>query len=112
MPNDSAGHTCAFDVIASDIDHMGHVNNTVYLRWIQEAVISFWHRIAPGDALESVARVAIKHEITYRCPAFLDQRVDCQSASKRDPLRRAAYRGWPRDFVSLIAATCIDSCLT
>ena len=101
MPNDSAGHTCAFDVIASDIDHMGHVNNTVYLRWIQEAVISFWHRIAPGDALESVARVAIKHEITYRCPAFLDQRVDCQSASKRDPLpaskwdplRRAAYRG-------------------
>lgn len=29
MPNDSAGHTCAFDVIAFDIDHMGHVNNTV-----------------------------------------------------------------------------------
>ena len=24
---------------AEDIDHMGHVNNSVYLKWVQEAAI-------------------------------------------------------------------------
>ncbi|MDR6116529.1 MULTISPECIES: thioesterase family protein [unclassified Sphingomonas] len=76
MFDDGMTHSCAFAVTAPDIDHMGHVNNTVYLRWIQEAVISFWHRVAPADAVRSIAWVALKHEITYRCPAFVDERVD------------------------------------
>ena len=26
----------------ADIDRLGHVNNTVYLRWVQEAAVAHW----------------------------------------------------------------------
>jgi acyl-CoA thioester hydrolase len=70
-----APHHYAIPIEASDIDFMGHVNNASYLRWVQEAVISHWQRIAPADAVASHAWVALKHEITYRKPAFLNDEV-------------------------------------
>ena len=36
---------------ADDIDHMGHVNNSVYLKWVQEAVVRYWESLAPPDAV-------------------------------------------------------------
>lgn len=61
-----------------DIDFMGHVNNSVYLEWVQEAVIAYWRRTAPADAVAGHLWVALKHEITYRRPAFLDDHVVAQ----------------------------------
>lgn len=58
-----------------DIDFMGHVNNASYLKWVQEAVLSHWRGIAPPDAVAAHLWVALKHEITYRKPAFLDDQV-------------------------------------
>ncbi len=40
-------------IVPGDIDHMGHVNNSVYLKWVQEAVVRYWEKVAParsGDA--------------------------------------------------------------
>jgi acyl-CoA thioester hydrolase len=71
----SAPHLYPIPIDVSDIDFMGHVNNASYLRWVQEAVISHWQRIAPADAVASHAWVALKHEITYRKPAFLNDEV-------------------------------------
>ncbi|WP_119037500.1 acyl-CoA thioesterase [Hephaestia caeni] len=59
----------------ADIDFMGHVNNASYLKWVQEAVISHWRKIAPADAIAGHLWVALKHEITYRKPTFLDDDV-------------------------------------
>jgi acyl-CoA thioester hydrolase len=58
-----------------DIDFMGHVNNSVYLKWVQDAVVSYWQRVAPPEAVAQHLWVALKHEITYRRPAFLDDGV-------------------------------------
>ena len=63
------------DVAQDDIDFMGHVNNASYLKWVQAAVISHWQNIAPVDAVAQHLWVALKHEITYRRPAFLDDDV-------------------------------------
>ena len=60
---------------ALDIDFMGHVNNAVYLRWVQDAVISYWQKVAPAEAVAQHLWVALKHEITYRAPAFKDDMV-------------------------------------
>jgi acyl-CoA thioester hydrolase len=60
------------DIAQSDIDHMGHVNNAVYLRWVQEAVVRYWESAAPAEAVARHLWVALRHEITYRKPAFLD----------------------------------------
>jgi acyl-CoA thioester hydrolase len=62
-------------ILPADIDHMGHVNNSVYLRWVQEAVVGYWEKVAPSDAVAAHLWVALKHEITYRRPAFLDDVV-------------------------------------
>src|SRR5215217_7976675 len=58
-----------------DIDHMGHVNNSVYLTWVQDAVVKFWETVAPADAVTRHLWVALQHQITYRRPAFLDDNV-------------------------------------
>src|SRR3546814_14268560 len=54
---------------------MGHVNNASYLKWVQAAVLSHWRRIAPPDAVAAHLWVALKHEITYRKPAFLEDQI-------------------------------------
>jgi len=55
----------------ADIDFMGHVNNAVYLNWVQESVIAYWRKTAPAEAVAGHLWVALKHEISYRRPAFL-----------------------------------------
>ncbi|HEX9562464.1 MAG TPA: thioesterase family protein [Gemmatimonadaceae bacterium] len=52
-------------VAADHLDELHHVNNVVYLRWIQDIATAHWTAIAPPDALQSVAWVARRHEIDY-----------------------------------------------
>ena len=68
-------HHHVIRIIPEDIDFMGHVNNAVYLKWVQDAVISYWQAVAPAEAVAKHLWVALKHEITYRRPAFLDDQV-------------------------------------
>ena len=67
----------------SDIDHMGHVNNSVYLKWVQDAVVDYWESIAPPDAVARHLWVALKHEITYRRPTFLQDVVVAEVIAER-----------------------------
>lgn len=62
-------------IVPDDIDHMGHVNNSVYLKWVQDAVVRFWETVAPTDAVAKHLWVALQHQITYRRPAFLDDNI-------------------------------------
>ena len=62
-------------IAPADIDHMGHVNNSVYLKWVQEAVVRYWESLAPPEAVAKHLWVALSHEIKYRRPAFLDDIV-------------------------------------
>ena len=71
-------HIHALAVEPGDIDFMGHVNNSVYLEWVQEAVIAYWRRVAPAEAVAGHLWVALKHEITYRRPAVLEDNVVAQ----------------------------------
>lgn len=71
----SASHDFKISIDPLDIDFMGHVNNASYLKWVQDAVLSHWRRLAPPEAVSSHHWVALKHEITYRRPAFLTDEV-------------------------------------
>jgi len=49
----------------ADIDELGHVNNTVYLRWVQDVATSHWRAVArPQDAARYIW-VVTRHEIDY-----------------------------------------------
>jgi len=66
-----------------DIDHMGHVNNAVYLRWVQDAVMRYWEAVAPTEAIARHLWVALKHEISYFRPIFLDDGVVAEVMAER-----------------------------
>lgn len=74
----SRRHDLALSIEPADIDFMGHVNNATYLKWVQAAVISHWKCVAPPADVAALVWIAVKHEITYRRPAFL---TDCLIAS-------------------------------
>jgi acyl-CoA thioester hydrolase len=58
-------------VVAADLDERAHVNNVVYLRWVQDIAATHWRTIAPADASTRLAWVALRHEIDYHVPAVL-----------------------------------------
>ena len=64
-------HLFPIRIVPEDIDFMGHVNNSRYLNWVQDAVLEHWRKLAPPEAVAARAWVALKHEISYRRPAFL-----------------------------------------
>lgn len=80
------------DVAARDIDEMGHVNNAVYLTWVQAAVIRHWRRFAPKDAAASHLWVALQHRISYVHPAFLDDHVVVRVVVQKMRGARAFYK--------------------
>ncbi len=53
-----------------DIDRLGHVNNIVYLRWVQEIATAHWRLLAPREVLEEVVWVVLRHEIDYKAAAL------------------------------------------
>jgi acyl-CoA thioester hydrolase len=53
-----------------DIDELGHVNNVVYLRWIQDIATAHWRHAATAEQQERLAWVAHRHEIDYKLPAL------------------------------------------
>jgi acyl-CoA thioester hydrolase len=76
---------------ADDIDHMGHVNNSVYLKWVQDAVIEYWQKVAPPEAVAKHLWVALKHEITYRRPTFLQDTVVAEVIAEKMDGARAFF---------------------
>jgi len=74
-----------------DIDHMGHVNNAVYLKWVQDAVIDYWRSVAPADAVAKHLWVALKHEITYLKPTFPQDTVVADVIAERVQGARAFF---------------------
>lgn len=84
--------TLPIRVLPEDIDFMGHVNNARYLSWVQDAVLAHWNKLAPAEEVASKAWVALKHEITYRKPAFLEDDVIAETVLESIKGARAFYR--------------------
>lgn len=61
-------------VLPDDIDEQNHVNNTVYLRWVQEVATAHWRAIASSETQE-IGWVVLRHEIDYKTPATLDDQI-------------------------------------
>jgi acyl-CoA thioester hydrolase len=65
----------SISVEPEDIDDLGHVNNVVYLRWMQDVAIAHWRSAATKHQQDAVAWVAVRHEIDYKSPALLNDSV-------------------------------------
>ncbi|MEQ7874617.1 thioesterase family protein [Sphingomonas sp. ASV193] len=87
----SAAFRYPIGIAPGDIDHMGHVNNSVYLKWVQDAVVRFWETVAPAEAVHRHLWVALRHQIDYRRPAFLDDLVVADVIADRVAGARAMF---------------------
>jgi acyl-CoA thioester hydrolase len=84
-------HLLPIRIAPEDIDFMGHVNNARYLGWVQDAVLSHWRKLAPADAVAQTLWVALRHEITYRKPAFLEDDILARTVLEKVAGARAFY---------------------
>ena len=62
-------------VLPVDIDEQNHVNNTVYLRWVQDVATAHWRAIANPEAQRTTGWVVLRHEIDYKTPATLGDEI-------------------------------------
>ena len=62
-------------VTPNDIDQLGHVNNVIYLRWVQDAAAAHWNTLATPELQKELAWVVLRHEINYHKPGFLEDNI-------------------------------------
>lgn len=55
----------SFTARAADIDELGHVNNTVWVRWVQEIATAHWTAVATPAHTAAYIWVVVRHEIDY-----------------------------------------------
>ena len=62
----SGRFTLTITAAADDIDELGHVNNAVWVRWIQDIAVAHWQAVAPAEHVDTLVWVVPRHEIDYR----------------------------------------------
>ncbi|OYY91144.1 MAG: thioesterase [Sphingomonas sp. 28-66-16] len=58
--------TRIFTATPADIDELGHVNNAVWVRWIQDIAVAHWQAVARSEHVAAYIWVVTRHEIDYR----------------------------------------------
>jgi acyl-CoA thioester hydrolase len=64
-PADRTPFAITVTAAAADIDELGHVNNTVYLRWVQDVATAHWRSVALAGHIDRYIWVVTRHEIDY-----------------------------------------------
>jgi acyl-CoA thioester hydrolase len=58
--------TRTFTAEPQHIDELGHVNNTVWVQWIQDMATAHWDAVARPADRAAFFWVVVRHEIDYR----------------------------------------------
>ncbi len=58
--------TRTFRAAPEHIDELGHVNNTVWVQWIQDMATAHWDAVARAEDRAAFFWVVVRHEIDYR----------------------------------------------
>lgn len=62
----TARFTRTFVAAPQHIDALGHVNNTVWVQWIQDMATAHWDAAARPEDRAAFFWVVVRHEIDYR----------------------------------------------
>lgn len=74
----------------ADIDELGHVNNAIWVRWIQQVAVAHWDEVAPAKDRDAFFWVVTRHEIDYRGNVAAGETVTAQTWVP-DPPRGARF---------------------
>lgn len=62
-------------VTSEHLDELHHVNNVVYLQWVQQVAEHHWRKEAPDHIQKQYIWVVLNHFIRYNKPALLDDQL-------------------------------------
>lgn len=62
-------------VAESDLDALNHVNNVVYLKWVNDISEKHWNLLANEDLRKKYFWVVLRHEIDYLNQAVLEDEI-------------------------------------
>jgi acyl-CoA thioester hydrolase len=57
------------------IDELGHVNNAVWVQWIQQVAVGHWDAVADPAHKDAYYWVVVRHEIDYLRAAYPGDRI-------------------------------------
>ena len=57
------------------IDELGHVNNAVWVQWIQQVAVAHWESVADAAHKDAYFWVVVRHEIDYLRAAVEGDRI-------------------------------------
>ena len=64
---------------AEHIDELGHVNNAVWVQWIQRAAVAHWDFAADPAHKDAYYWVVVRHEIDYLRAAHLGDTITART---------------------------------
>jgi acyl-CoA thioester hydrolase len=64
---------------AEHIDELGHVNNAVWVQWIQQVAVAHWEAVADARHRDAYFWVVVRHEIDYLRAAHEGDRVTART---------------------------------
>jgi acyl-CoA thioester hydrolase len=83
-------YTATITAGPDDIDELGHVNNAVWVRWIQGVAVAHWNAVAPPAHHDAYIWVVTRHEIDYRGNVSAGETVTAETWVS-DPPRGARF---------------------
>jgi acyl-CoA thioester hydrolase len=63
------------DVRFRDLDALGHVNNAVYLTYLESARIAWWLHVTGRSGLQALDMILARVEVDYRSPLHMGEGV-------------------------------------
>ena len=69
-----------FTANSAHIDELGHVNNTVWVQWIQKIATAHWKAVAAPEHVAVYVWVVTRHEIDYRANIGLGESVTAETS--------------------------------
>jgi len=91
-------YTMTFTAQAEHIDELGHVNNAVWVDWIQQIATAHWSAVAAPEHQAAYIWVVTRHEIDYRGNVGEGESVTAETFIPSAPTgarfdRRVDFRG-------------------
>ena len=63
------------EITAEDIDDLNHVNNAVYVKWMDDVAFKHWEHLTKTAPITDTIWVVSRHEIDYKSEAFLGDKI-------------------------------------
>ena len=65
--------------LSEHIDELGHVNNAVWVQWMEQVAVAHWRAVASAEHQDAYFWVVVRHEIGYLRAAHDGDRITART---------------------------------